>query len=72
MVTDWLWKLIFLANSLEKKVATVVSIKHSIKFTTCYVIALNPDLLYCIFEFLICLPSRKERGLQGIFVAVVI
>ena len=29
----------------------------------CYVIALNPDLLYCIFEFLICLPSRKERGL---------
>ena len=38
----------------------------------CYVIALNPDLLYCIFEFLICLPSRKERGLQGIFPAVVI
>ena len=38
----------------------------------CYVIALNPDLLYCIFEFLICLPSREERGLQGIFAVVVI
>ena len=38
----------------------------------CYVIALNPDLLYRILEFLICLPSREERGLLGIFVAVVI
>ena len=28
--------------------------------------SINPDLLYCIFEFLICLPSREERGLQGI------
>ena len=38
----------------------------------CYVIALNPDLLYCIFEFLICLPSREERGLRGIFAVVAI
>ena len=38
----------------------------------CYVIALNPDLLYCIFKCLICLPSRQKRGLQGIFAAVVI
>ena len=38
----------------------------------CYVIAFNPDLLYCIFEFLICLPSREDLGLQGIFAAVVI
>ena len=38
----------------------------------CYVIALNPDLLYCIFEFLICLPLREERGLLVIFAAVVI
>ena len=38
----------------------------------CYVIALNPDLLYCSFEFLICLPSREERGQLGIFASVVI
>ena len=38
----------------------------------CCVIAINPDLLYCIFEFLICLPSREERGLLGILAAVVI
>ena len=36
----------------------------------CYVIAFNPDLLYCIFDFLICLPLREERGLRCIFAAV--
>ena len=38
----------------------------------CYVIALNSDLLYCIFELLICKLSREERGLQGVLAAVVI
>ena len=41
----------------------------------CYVIALNPDLLYSIFRILdLCLHKKitQERGLQGIFAAVVI
>ena len=35
-------------------------------------LALNRDLLYRIFEYLICLPSREERSLLVIFTAVVI